>query len=248
MASFPLVFLLLFCFRIAESAYIGEIITSFCNENSTLASAQMSANIDVVLAQLDANTAKNDGFSISTYGQGKDTVYGLGQCRKDVNSSACSTCIHNAAGYIRQSCYYSANSTDERIYYDSCLLRYSDQKFLGIFDPSIYINLPYGDKAHKVNKNPEFFRKQVGILMNDIISQAIVPGNKGFFGKGSIAISASETVYGVVQCTQDVSTSTCSTCLNTGLSNFPKLCRKLKTTGCRIQYGSCFLRYETDPF
>ncbi|CAI9107312.1 OLC1v1006638C1 [Oldenlandia corymbosa var. corymbosa] len=245
MASFPLVFLLLLC---SSTASLASII-SFCNENSTLASAQMSANIDVVLAQLDSNTAKNGGFSIATYGQGKDTVYGLGQCRKDVNSSACSTCIHDAAAYIRQSCYYEANSTDERIYYDSCLLRYSDQKFFGIFDPSGVINLPYAGKPYgnKV-ENPKVFRQQLSTLMNDMISQAIAPANKGFFGKGSFNTSASETIYGVVQCTQDLSTSTCSTCLKTGFANLDRFCRKGRTKGCQILYGSCFLRYEKNPF
>ncbi|CAI9107311.1 OLC1v1006637C1 [Oldenlandia corymbosa var. corymbosa] len=246
MASFGLVFLLLLCS--STTAVLADFAISYCNENSTIASAQMSANVDVVLGQLDSNTAKNGGFSIATYGQGNDTVYGLGQCRKDFNTSACSSCIHFAASILRDSCSPFGNSTDERAFADNCLVRYSDQKFFGIFDPNAVVNLPYSGKTSKVN-NQNLFRKQVGILMNDIISQAIDPANKlGFFGKGNITISASETVYGTVQCTQDVSTSTCSTCLNTGLSKFPTLCRKLKTNGCRILYGSCFLRYETDPF
>ncbi|CAI9107309.1 OLC1v1006635C1 [Oldenlandia corymbosa var. corymbosa] len=240
MASFRLVFLLLLCFC---SAAFAELITSYCSDNTTIASAQMSANIDVVLRQLAKNTAKNDGFSIATYGQGKDTVYGLGQCRKDINSSACSTCIHDAASYIRQSCYYENNGTDERIYYDNCLLRYSDQKFFGIFDPSVVMNFYSSIKP----RDQDFFRVQLETLMNFVISFAVMPQNKGFM-KGSTAVSSSVDIYGIAQCTQDLSTSSCQTCLKTGFANFDKLCRKQKTVGCRVQYGGCYLRYDTDPF
>ncbi|CAI9107310.1 OLC1v1006636C1 [Oldenlandia corymbosa var. corymbosa] len=192
MASFGPVLVLLLCFC---SAAFAEIITWDCKHDSPIASAQMSANIDVVLAQLASNTAKNDGLSTASFGKRKDTVHGLAQCRKDVNTSDCSACIHDAAKSIRENCYYDFNSTDERIFYDKCLMRYSDQKFFGQFDPSTYINLPYGDKGHK-----------------------------------------------------DLSASTCGTCLKTGFGNFPKLCRKEKTKGCRLQYGSCYLRYDTDLF
>ncbi|CAI9107308.1 OLC1v1006634C1 [Oldenlandia corymbosa var. corymbosa] len=242
MASFRLVFLLFLC--CCFTAVFADVITSYCNENSTIKSPQMSANIDNLLAGLATNTAQN-GFAIASYGSGSDAVYGLGQCRQDVSRSDCSTCINDAASSIKTQCGFDPviNSTDQRRWYDNCFLRYLDQNFFGKVDTSVVSNLYNSDHP----QSPSLFKKQVTSLISNLTSQAVVPGNKGF-AKGTLGVSSSVTLYGLVQCTQDLSLSSCTSCLKTGVANLSNLCNNLKSVGCRLQYSSCILRYEIAPF
>ncbi|KAG0503222.1 hypothetical protein HPP92_003294, partial [Vanilla planifolia] len=48
----------------------------------------------------------SNGFVMSTIGDGKNTVYGLAQCRGDIfnNSQGCSDCISTAAQKLQADC------------------------------------------------------------------------------------------------------------------------------------------------
>ncbi|KAL4196868.1 hypothetical protein AMTRI_Chr04g185280 [Amborella trichopoda] len=94
---------------------------------------------------------------------------------------------------------------------------------------------------------PERFAKELGDLMNNVKAKAVQPGNKGF-GSGKIKFTQFVTIYGLVQCTQDLPKLQCAQCLSTAISNFGGggYCDGKK--GCRVLYSSCFVRFEIYPF
>ena len=65
--------------------------------------------------------ASTDGFLATSYGSEENTVYGLAQCRGDVEKKDCAACIQEAAKQIRTRC---PNEADARIWFDYCFLRY----------------------------------------------------------------------------------------------------------------------------
>ncbi|KAF9688444.1 hypothetical protein SADUNF_Sadunf02G0197800 [Salix dunnii] len=80
------------------------------------------------------------GFATVTYGKGIDKVYGLGQCRGDVSSKDCFSCIQDAAKPIQEVCLDQA---DAMIWFDYCFLRYGNINFLGKVDTDfsmVYFN------------------------------------------------------------------------------------------------------------
>lgn len=235
MASFHnLLLVLILCICTAESA---ELWSQFCNDNSKINSTKLSANIDNLLAELVPGTIQN-GFITSSFGQANDQVFGLAQCRGDVSSKDCSTCIQDASEQIRKLC---PNQADARIWYDYCFLRYDTEKFFGHVDTSIGI---FFYNVENVT-DPDSFNKQLGTLSDKISSDAVNPGNKGL-GRGKKQLSSFLTLYALVQCTRDLSQLSCAQCLAIAIGNFPTFCNNKK--GCRVLYSSCIVRYELYPF
>ncbi|CAK9140876.1 unnamed protein product [Ilex paraguariensis] len=225
--------LMLLCIFTAESA---DPSGQYCNENTNI-TRQISANIDTLLAKLVQSTAQN-GFTATSYGKAESQVYGLAQCRGDVSTKDCSDCINEAATEIRKGC---PNEADARIWYEYCFLRYTTEDFFGVVDTG------FGIYYYNVNNvtDPETFNKQLGALMDNISSEAVVPANKGL-GKGKTTLSPFLTLYALVQCTRDLSPLSCAQCLAIAVGNFPNFCDNRR--GCRVLYSSCYVRYELYPF
>ena len=102
------------------SAESADPLGEFCNKDTKIGSGKASANIDKLLVEL-VSKASTNGFLATSYGSGENTVYGLAQCRGDVDNKDCSTCIQDAAKQIRTRC---PNEADARIWFDYCFLRY----------------------------------------------------------------------------------------------------------------------------
>jgi Salt stress response/antifungal len=74
--------------------YCADPITHYCDQSYT--SGRIETNINHVISDL-VTKASVGGFAVSSYGKGKDTIYGLAQCRGDVSSDDCSSCLADAA-------------------------------------------------------------------------------------------------------------------------------------------------------
>ncbi|GLT64821.1 hypothetical protein SLA2020_372910 [Shorea laevis] len=210
----------------------------FCNEDTNVGSnSKISANIDNLLAEV-VTKAASTAYIATSYGNDPDEVYGLAQCRGDVSSKDCSSCIQDAAKQIRERC---PNQADARIWYDFCFLRYNKVNFIGEVDTSLGILYRNVDNV----TDPENFNPQLGALMDKIRSEAVMPENEGL-GKGKTKLSPFVTLYALVQCTRDLSQIDCAQCLAIAVGNFPNFC--INSKGCRVLYSSCYVRYELYPF
>ncbi|XXG51090.1 hypothetical protein AAC387_Pa02g4943 [Persea americana] len=229
---------LLLLFSLVLPLYGADPIGDYCNNDKRLTNAQKS-NVDGVLAQLVAK-APLDGFATASSGSGANGVYGLVQCRQDVSTEDCSTCTHDAAKEIQKRC---PDQVDARIWYDYCFLRYDTDNFIGKLDAGygiIYYNV------ENITGDVESFKKKVGDLMNRVEKQAIaLPMSRGL-GKDKTDFSPFVTIYGLAQCTRDLSQLSCAQCLAIAIGNFPKYCQDSK--GCQVNYSSCRARYEIYPF
>ncbi|KAL9235618.1 hypothetical protein vseg_010363 [Gypsophila vaccaria] len=212
----------------------------YCNPNTIIStSSPISANIDHLLTNLVTPFKHGTNFVKASYGkQNTTTVYGLAQCRGDVGAEDCLGCIHDAAQQIRKLC---PNQADARIWFDYCLLRYSQDQFYGQVDTSF--GMLYANVENVTNPNQ--FNQELGNLFKKIDSRAINPSNLGL-GKDKKMLTNVETLYGLVQCTRDLSPINCAQCLAIALQNFDGFCYEKK--GCRVFYSSCFVRYELYPF
>jgi|UniRef100_A0A2N9IFY6 hypothetical protein len=233
--NYKIFLLLALCICNAESA---DPLGQFCNSDTIISSgSQISANIESLLADLVSKTTSN-GFIATSYGKKQDQVFGLAQCRGDVSSRDCSSCIQDAAKQIQQRC---PNQADARIWYDYCFLRYNNNSFTGEIDTSFGILYGNVDKV----TDPENFKKELGTLMDQIRKQASETKNEGL-GKGETKLSSFVTLYALVQCTRDLSQIDCAQCLAIAVGNFEGFCKDRK--GCRVLYSSCYVRYELYPF
>ncbi|KAK1436967.1 hypothetical protein QVD17_02751 [Tagetes erecta] len=229
-------YLLIFalCILYVESA---DPSAQLCNQNSNTTTPQLTKNIDSLLSAL-VKAASESGYSVTSSGSNQARVYGLAQCRGDVPSDECSSCIQTAAKEIKNMC---PDRVDARIWYEYCFIRYNTENFFGQVDTG------YGTFYYNVENvtDPKTFNTALGALMYKINSMASAAGNKGI-AKDSTKLSDFLTLYALSQCTRDLSQLSCRQCLAIAVGNFPTYCDDKK--GCRVIYSSCYVRYELYPF
>ena len=73
-----------------------------------------------------------------------------------------------------------------------------------------------------------------------------VPIGAKKFGTNKVNISAVQTLYSLVQCTPDLSSTDCNFCLQTAISRLPICCGGKQ--GGRVLFSGCNIIYELYPF
>ncbi|KMS95725.1 hypothetical protein BVRB_005670 [Beta vulgaris subsp. vulgaris] len=214
--------------------------SEYCNPNTmTSSSSPISANIDHLLANVVTKFQQGATYVKAASGKGDDTVYGLAQCRGDVGSKDCLSCIKDVAQRIRKTC---PSQSEAWVRYEYCYLKYSQDNFYGKVDTSTAA-LVYYNTQNVID--PKSFSNELGKLFDKIVSRAVKPSSGGL-GKDETKLSDFETLYGLVQCNKDLSPVSCGQCLAIAIQNFEGFCKD--SQGCRVVFSSCFVRYELYPF
>ncbi|KAF3774874.1 Cysteine-rich receptor-like protein kinase 25 [Nymphaea thermarum] len=218
--------------RSAESAVYLYFMCSTSSSFSTNSTYQQS--LKTVLFSLISNASKS-GFTTATAGQSPDLAYGLALCRGDISPSDCTSCTSDAATELVNHC---PNGKSAIIWYDNCLLRYSGHNFIGVVDT---INEFYMCNTDYI-WNPNLFKSLLGSLMNNLTSTATTDPPGRLYAAGHRKFNESTNLYGLAQCTRDISSSKCSNCLKDALSEIPTICEGKQ--GGRVVKASCSVRYE----
>ncbi|XP_028767785.1 putative receptor-like protein kinase At4g00960 [Neltuma alba] len=182
----------------------------------------------------------NTDFYNATVVGGGDTVHGLFMCRGDVNLAMCHQCVVHATQRLSSECRVSKEAI---IWYDECLLRYSNRFFFSTIDTRPRLSL---FDAGSVSNQASFMRTLYD-TMNRTADEAAKPAvGKKKYATGAANFSSFQTVYCLAQCTPDLSPSDCRSCLS-GVIGELKWCCSGKQGG-RVLYPSCNVRYELHPF
>jgi hypothetical protein len=167
-------------------------------------------------------------------------VYGLFLCRDDLPTRLCDQCVKNATHKIYSKCLSCPRGI---IWYSHCLLRYSDQNFFSVIQKSpIYrhINItkyPITDQ----NLFTSTLSNQLSQLAND------TGDSDERYKTNSVKLNDVQTLYILGQCTRDLSSQDCATCLNDVIVTSIQW-SNLGSVGGRILYPSCNLRFELFQF
>ncbi|CAN6465972.1 unnamed protein product [Victoria cruziana] len=200
--------------------------------------ATIKANIDKVVSMLVAKVPTK-GFVTASYGTGGSAIYGLLQCRADVNSTDCAACAKDAKAALAERCAMDGKA---RLWFQQCFLRYDTTRFFGKPDRTdYYVTYNNGPNAADV----QAFQAQVGKLMSEVTAKAVAPGSRSL-GTGVTTVGGKTKLYGLAECTRDLSPSVCSGCLATAVSKLP-ICCVGKERGL-VLFGSCKVEYEVYPF
>ncbi|OAY70084.1 Cysteine-rich receptor-like protein kinase 25 [Ananas comosus] len=220
---------------------------------ATTRQQHLRANLRQLRASLPSIASVSDGFSTASTGETPDQVWGLALCRGDINATDCRTCLGGASNDTQQLCPYNKAAV---IWYDDCLLKYSNQNFTSIFNNSeqIYMwntqNIPRGRFPGYTQNTTiyDFFNQVVKTLLSDVANSAASNSNTGkLFATGELTITNGfPTIYGLVQCTPDMSGPECRQCLQGLIGEMLKLFNG--TQGGRILGVWCNLRFEVYTF
>ncbi|KAJ8451781.1 hypothetical protein Cgig2_007264 [Carnegiea gigantea] len=212
----------------------------YCNPHSSIPTGSpVSANIKNVLAAMTRASQLENLFSGFSSGVGENTVYGLANCRGDLNiRQYCIPCIQDAVQQIQKICL---GKSDAQIWYDYCIVRYSRENFFGTFDGSRLATI-----RNPVDyRDPPSLFSRLGPLFRNIINRVVDPANTGMV-KAQTVLPSGVTLYGGALCTRDLRPVGCTLCLYTAVRHFDSFCKPKQ--GCRVFLSSCFVRYEIYRF
>lgn len=214
----------------------------FCSNKTTFTSnSTFESNLNRLLTSLPTNANRGNGFSSgffnTTAGQDPNRVYSHFLCRGDQSNSSCQNCVTFATKDVITRCPVSK---DTIIWYDECLLRYSNRSFFSTSETTPTVYLWNTQNA----TDPRKFNDLVGSLTSETASQAVNDPKK--FGTKMANFTAFQTIYSLAQCTQDLSSSACNICLRGAIGQLPNCCSGKQ--GGRVLSPSCNVRYEVYPF
>ncbi|KAL3740648.1 hypothetical protein ACJRO7_021856 [Eucalyptus globulus] len=175
------------------------------------------SNLKLLLDSLSYNTATT-GFYNTTVGEGLSRIYGKALCRGDASSAACEGCVSNASQEIMK--LYTAE--DALIWYELCQMVYTGK-------------YPDSDYQEKLASDPACFYTYLMYLMKNISNEAAY-----------VNTTQIQTIYGLVQCTRDMSDKDCNSCLDSALGDLKACCYTRE--GGMVVSRTCNVRYELHRF
>ncbi|XP_039168959.1 cysteine-rich receptor-like protein kinase 10 isoform X2 [Eucalyptus grandis] len=187
------------------------------------------------------------GFYNTTEGEDPDKVHGLFLCRGEVATNQCQSCIRKASNTIIERC---PGQKEAMIWYDECLLRYSNRSFFSIMEtrPIIFVVDPANNsvtfnKIVEQTFDNENFAAKVTDLARNVTDMAI--SSESLYATINVNVSSSVTLHERVQCTPDIIKSACKSCLLSAIKEFPTALN-YKRGGARILQPSCYVLYRMD--
>ncbi|KAJ3684244.1 hypothetical protein LUZ61_013408 [Rhynchospora tenuis] len=215
-------------------------VAAHCSATDTYASGSpFESNLQSLLNFLYTNATFHGGFNSFTLSNEPDKVYGLLMCfADDLSQDSCWGCLQDAITEAQRRCPGNATAS---IHYDGCILRYSRKDFRS---QAAYFN----DNDCIANGNSTFNEASKN-LVTKLISNASIGAEKD---PKLIAYRETKTntrnISVFVQCTTDLSQDGCRQCIQGAVVNangFSTCSRNLTSTGIRLWFGSCYIRYES---
>ncbi|CAL0304646.1 unnamed protein product [Lupinus luteus] len=150
------------------------------------------------------------------------SIFGLYQCRGDLQPIDCSKCVARLVNQIGLVCPYTLGAY---LQLDGCYIRYEhSDDFLGKVDTSIR----YKKCSNTASSDTEFFRRRDDVF-------AYLESANGF------RVSSSGLVQGFAQCFGDLTVSDCTSCIADAVGKLKSLCGP--AAAADVFLGQCYARY-----
>ncbi|KAI3682679.1 hypothetical protein L1987_82836 [Smallanthus sonchifolius] len=207
-----------------------------CNNGSTYTpNSKYSKNLDDALYSLLATDSSNGYYNVSV-GKGTDTANAMCLCRGDVEQHMCLSCLSDSIYRLRQTC---PNQTEAVIYYEFCLLKYSNAPILGTNDMDRDIYFLENDITFP---NTTEFDSFLQPFMNKLRGEAAAGGSFLKFAMDNTTGPRSLTLYGLAQCIPILTEAQCNECLKYAIAQMS--IRFDGRVGAVVLMSRCNVRYE----
>lgn len=233
------VFFSLFIFFLCPTE-AAPIYSSHCCTDSIKyqPNSTFQTNLNLLLSSLSSNATEGNHFYKTRIGSyTPDEVKGLFLCRGDTLTAACYGCVAAAAKEIKRLCPVEKEAI---IWYDTCMLRYSNQSLNNIV-PGVDLS----DSKSVASTEHDRFNELLAGLLNDLAAKAAKSG-KDKFATGEVNFTRTVKLYGLVECTPELSLFDCNMCFSSAIASVPNCCDGKQ--GARVLLPGCNIRYELYQF
>ncbi|KAK3127271.1 hypothetical protein QOZ80_7AG0570740 [Eleusine coracana subsp. coracana] len=212
--------------------------------NNFAPNSTFQTNLNRIAATLpNATASSRDLYATARAGTVPEQVWAMALCRSDINATECRTCITQAFVDAQTSCVFFRDAT---IYYNPCMLHYSDVHILPDDDTGpttdFYPIINHGN----VTSDPERFNEILTALVNATADYAAFNSTKRFATGEADFNQEFPKVYTVAQCPPDQPPERCRKCLAGIIRD--TLPAFLGHIGGRVLWVNCTYRFETASF
>ncbi|GMJ13376.1 plasmodesmata-located protein 6 [Hibiscus trionum] len=221
-SSFPLLFTTISMFFVNPSnSATDTFVFGGCSQLKFISGSPYESNVNSILTSLvnSAMFTSYNNFTIPASGSAsQDTVYGLFQCRGDLNNGDCARCVAKAVSQLGTLCL---DSTGGGLQLEGCFVKYDNTTFLGVEDKTVVVR----------RCGPLVLTSSDALARRDAVL--------GYLGASDgthkpFRIGGSGDLRGVAQCVGDLSPSECQDCLSEAIG-------RLKTDCAAAQWGDMYL-------
>ncbi|XP_039828981.1 cysteine-rich receptor-like protein kinase 6 [Panicum virgatum] len=216
-----------------------------CGESSSFKpNSTFQANLDLLAATLPGNASASPRlYATAAAGAVPEQVWAMALCRGDTNATSCLSCLAQAFRDLPNDCTYDKDAT---MYYDPCILHYSDVHTLPGDDTGPALNTYAVNNNANVTSDPARFVSLLAALVNATAERAASDSARRFATGEADFDREFPKVYALAQCVPELTAAQCRKCL-AGI-----VARDLpgfqSNIGGRVLGINCTYRYETAPF
>ncbi|CAA7053906.1 unnamed protein product [Microthlaspi erraticum] len=212
---------------------------TFCNATDTFTQTSLyEINRNLLLIAL-AETSSLVTYLNATVGLSPETVHGMFLCRGEINATSCSDCVRTAALQVATNCTLSKKAV---IYYEECMVRYSDVSFVSELEVRPIITRFSLRSAPNLNRFNKTLSDKFDQLILKVSSSSLIP----YFLEDQELVTQVEGSYelkSMVQCSPDLDTSSCTFCLKFAFLRVSTCCGSPSLA--QVFTPKCLLRYKT---
>ncbi|KAK3161047.1 hypothetical protein QOZ80_1BG0070960 [Eleusine coracana subsp. coracana] len=206
-----------------------------CAPGSAVSGSLLADNFVPAMDDLNSNVSAH-GFGTSAVGSGgPNTVFGLGQCLRDLSPVDCKLCFAEVRSLLPK-CYPRAGG---RLYLDGCFGRYGNYSFFHeAVDPAADVATCAGGGTRSA------FGDAVRAALGNVTAAAA--GSAVRFGVGSAqAAGGGPTAFALAQCWESLNATACARCLRAASD---AAARCAPAAEGRALFAGCYVRYSTSRF
>ncbi|KAJ4898742.1 Cysteine-rich receptor-like protein kinase 26 [Raphanus sativus] len=195
-----------------------------------------AVNLDRLISSLSSLRQNGNGFYNISLGDSVGKVNSILHCRGDVKPEDCTNCLAMAGKRLVTLCPVQKEAV---IWYDKCTVRYSNRTLFNRLE--IYPQTSISG-TRNFTGDREGWEKSLRGLLEGLKDRASVIGRRmKNFVVGETSGPSFQTLYGMVQCTPDISEQDCSYCLSQGIAKIPSCCDM--KMGSYVLSPSCMVAY-----
>ncbi|KAI9112830.1 hypothetical protein K1719_016147 [Acacia pycnantha] len=236
-------FLIIFCVVIlisfirACTAQAPNYVGDDCHNKTPQAlTDSYKANLNQLLSWLSTDAATSKGYNHTSFGTATNAVYGLYDCRGDDAGYFCQFCVSTATREVLQRC---PNQLSAVIWYDFCILQYSNKNFFGKVTTS-----PWWSAGRAQASDPAEGKKAES-FMRSLIGKAM-ENTTELGARGEFDLGGGRKRYALVQCSRDLNSEGCKQCLESMVDRISQCCEQKQ--GWQILAPSCIIKYDNYMF
>ncbi|XP_044492587.1 plasmodesmata-located protein 6-like [Mangifera indica] len=203
----------------SSSSAVDTLVFGGCSQLKYAQGSPYENSVNSMLTSLvnSATFTTYNNFTIPS-STSQDALYGLFQCRGDLNNADCGRCVANAVSQLGNMC---ANSCGGALQLDGCFVKYDNTTFLGVEDKTVLVN----------KCGPSIAYDSDALTRRDALLGFLAASDGSY---KPYRVAGSGDVAGVAQCVGDLSASQCQDCLSDAIG-------RLKTDCGASKWGNMYL-------